>query len=294
MPENRTKTRAPAVPSTRGGRTLPAVDSIEIVVAPEDVERAGGLMWASGVAGIEERDEPDGRVRLIAGVPPEHADNVAAALGDSWEVTRGRLDPDQWTDSWKPYARAARIGDGIVVQPPWVAPIAGPGDLVISLDPGRAWGHGAHPSTLLAAEDLVALGTLERRAVLDVGCGSGLLSILAALRRSHRVVALDVDPAAVEATLANAMVNGVGPRVEVSSDPVATVAGPFDVVVANIGLGVLEELAPAIGRAVATDGVLVLSGLLDEQVDAVVAAYPAFRESSRRELEGWASVVLRP
>ena len=268
------------------------MDSIEIVVEAAEAELAGGIMWATGVAGIEERSEGGGRVRLIAGVPEEATDAVVAALEVHWPVTRGRLEPDRWIDSWRPYAKAARISGGIVVQPPWIEPIAGPDDVVISLDPGRAWGHGAHPSTLLAAEDLVAVDHLAGRSVLDVGCGSGLLSIVAAVRDAGRIVAVDIDPAAIEATLANATVNGLDGRIDVSSTPVRLVDGPFDVVVANIGLGVLVELSVALTELVARRGSLILSGLLDDQVDAAAAAYPAFAEHHRRELDGWASIVL--
>lgn len=268
------------------------MDSIEIVVDGAEAELAGGMMWEAGVAGIEERDEPDGRVRLIAGVPEEATDAVVASLDRYWPVVRGVMEPERWVDSWRPYARAARVSGGIVVQPPWIEPIAEPGDIVVSLDPGRAWGHGAHPSTLLAAEDLVATAPLAGASVLDVGCGSGLLALIAAMRHAEPVVAIDIDPAAVEATLANAAVNGVADRVDVSTTPVRLVEGRYDIVVANIGLSVLVDLAGALTDLVADGGRLVLSGLLDDQIDAAVGAYPQLTELSRRELDGWGSVVL--
>ena len=272
------------------------MESIEIVVAAEDVELAGGLMWAWGVEGIEERVESDDpaapTVRLIAGVPAEFADDVAAALVDRWPVARGQMQPELWADSWRPYAKAVRIRDQLVVQPPWIDPIARPGDVVISLDPGRAWGHGAHPSTVLVAEELVEIGSLARLSLLDVGCGSGLLAIVAAVQGAARVVAVDIDPGAVEATLSNAAVNGVDHLIEVSTNPVATIGGTFNLVVANIGLGVLRELAGTLVRLVADGGALVLSGLLDDQVDDAVAAYPTMIEVRRRDLDGWGVVVL--
>ncbi|MFN8050747.1 MAG: 50S ribosomal protein L11 methyltransferase [Acidimicrobiales bacterium] len=269
------------------------MDSIEIDVEPDEVELAGGLMWAAGVEGIEEREHADGRrVLLIAGVLPEHTDAVAAALEPRWAVRRGVMQPELWIDSWRPYARAARVGDHLVVQPPWIEPIAQPGDTVISLDPGRAWGHGAHPSTLLVAEELVAAPLLDGRSVLDVGCGSGLLSIVAAQRGARPVVAIDIDPAAIEATLANALVNGVDDRIDVSTTPVGVVTGRYDVVVANIGLAVLVDLATVLSALVAPGGMLVLSGLLADQVDPAVAAYPELAETRRTELDGWAAVVL--
>lgn len=268
------------------------MNSIEIVVDAAEAEEAGGLMWASGVAGIEERDESDGRVRLIAGVPEDATPAVVEVLEGRWAFSVGTMDPDRWADSWRPYAKAARISGGIVVQPPWIDPIARPGELEVVLDPGRAWGHGAHPSTLLAAEDLVAAGDLAGRSVLDVGCGSGLLSVLAALRGADAVVAIDIEAAAVEATLANALVNDVADRIDVSTTPVQILDAQFDLVVANIGLGVLVDLAAALADRIIPGGRLILSGLLDDQVDPARDAYPGLREVSRRELDGWGSVVL--
>lgn len=265
---------------------------MEVVVDAIEAEFASGVMWANGVAGIEERDEPDGRVRLIGGVPPESTSTLAAALDAHWPVVVGRLEPERWADEWRAHATAARLDAGYVIQPPWVEPIAEPGDTVISLDPGRAWGHGAHPSSVLAANDLVWLAPSGAR-VLDVGCGSGVLSLVAAAAGARHVLAVDVDLAAVEATLANAMVNDLADRIDASATPVALVEGPFDVVVANIGLGVLVELAPRIASLLAPGGALVLSGLLADQADEAIGAYAGFEVVRRTTLDGWTSVVLR-
>ena len=273
------------------------VESIELVVALEEVDDASGLMWATGVEGIEERSEPNGDVRLIAGVPPEHTDGVIAALAPRWEVTRGVMETEKWLDAWRPFARAVRLSERIVVQPPWVEPIAAPGDLVISLEPGRAWGHGAHPTTVLVARELVdtttAVGSAVAGAsVLDLGCGSGLLAVLAAVLGASSVVAIDIDPEAVRATADNAVANEVAELITASDTPVEGLTTTFDLVVANIGIRVLTESAGAIAAVVEPGGLLVLSGLLDEQVDPVVRAYPGFEEVRRVSLEGWSATVL--
>ena len=273
------------------------VDSIELVVALDEVDDASGLMWAAGVEGIEERSEPNGGVLLIAGVPPERTDAVIAALAPRWEVARGVMETEKWLDAWRPFAKAVRLSDGVVVQPPWVESIAAPGDLVISLEPGRAWGHGAHPTTVLVARELVdattAVGSAVAGAsVLDLGCGSGLLAVLAAVFGAASVVAIDIDPEAVRATADNAVANEVAQLVTVSDTPVENLTAAFDLVAANIGIRVLTELAGAIAAAVEPGGLLVLSGLLDEQIDPVVEAYPGFEEIRRVSLEGWSATVL--
>lgn len=269
------------------------MQSIEFVVSSVEAEFACGLLWSLGVSGIEERAEPDGEIRLIAGFEDDLADEAQAELEQRWPTERGTMNYEQYLDAWRPYASAVRVGDRLVIQPPWIAPIARPGDLVISVDPGRAWGHGAHPTTVLCVEELLSLGDLDGRVVLDVGCGSGVLSVAAALLGADVVEAIDIDLAAVEATLANALVSGVAGLVEASSTPVALVESSFDVVVANIGLATLVDLAPAITARVAPGGVAVLSGLLVDQVDAAVAAYGELVEVERRNADGWSVVVLR-
>lgn len=274
--------------------TLGTVNSIEIVVSAGEVELASDVLWTAGVAGIEERVLGRDTVRLIAGVPEERTADVVAAISPRWTVTQGVMRPELFEDSWRPYAQAVRIGDAVVVQPPWIPPIATPDDLVISLDPGRAWGHGAHPSTRLIAEELVRLGSLTGFTVLDVGCGSGLLAVVAAALGADRVVAIDIDHEAVGATLGNAAVNGVADRIEVSSTPANLIREEFDVVVANIGLTVLTELAATLRPLVRPRGVLMLSGLLDDQLDSAAAAYRPFEETGRRTMDGWGSVVVQP
>lgn len=274
--------------------TLRTVNSIEIVVAATDVDLASDILWTSGVEGIEERVESASTVRLIAGVPEDSTAAVVDAIADRWAVTHGVLRPELYEDSWRPYARAVRIGPSIVVQPPWIPSIATPSDRVISLDPGRAWGHGAHPSTRLIAEELVRLDSLAGFTVLDVGCGSGLLTIVAAVLGADRVAAIDIDNEAIGVTLGNAAVNGVVGRVEASTTPANLIRGEFDVVVANIGLTVLTELSATLRALVRPRGVIMLSGLLDDQIDTAVSAFRPFEETGRRTMDGWGSVVMRP
>jgi ribosomal protein L11 methyltransferase len=130
--------------------------------------------------------------------------------------------------------------------------------------------------------------------VLDVGCGSGVLGVTALLLGAERVVAVDVDPAAVQATGQVAAANGVAGRVQVSTDPVAEVAGAFALVLANIGAGVLVELAPSVTARVAADGHLVLAGFLDADAARVCEAYRrhGLTELHRIDDDGWACLTL--
>jgi ribosomal protein L11 methyltransferase len=202
-------------------------------------------------------------------------------------------DDGSWSDAWRPWARATRIREALLIRPPWIHAVAEPGDTVISLDPGQGWGHGAHPTSVLVSEVLVDHAPLTGATVLDVGCGSGVLSLVAAACGAAAVEAIDIEPAAVAATLANAGVNGLDPVIVASTTPIARVGGTFDWVLANIGAEQLLGMATRLEAAVAPAGTLVLSGLLIEQVDRVVAAFDDLVEVDRPSLDGWAAPVLR-
>jgi ribosomal protein L11 methyltransferase len=131
--------------------------------------------------------------------------------------------------------------------------------------------------------------------VLDLGCGSGVLAVAAALLGAGSVVAIDVDPEARRATADNARTNGVEAQIEVT-DVLAVRSPPFELIVANIGAAVLTDLAPVIVAAVAEGGVVVLGGLLVDQAPDVVAAYgrtgAGLRLVATDQEDGWATLVL--
>lgn len=282
--------------------------AVEVVVGADEADLASGLLWEADVSAVAEHAEGDGRVRLRADVPPGGIEAVRSALGDRWPVTEVRV--DDGLDTWREHAVAVRAGRRLVVRPPWV-PLGevGPEDVVVEVDPGAAFGHGAHPTTRLCLAALEA--ELEVRpggAVLDVGSGSGVLAVAAARLGAARVVAVDIDPAAVAATRANAAANGVADRIEASSvgppggraggqDPpvgsLASLPGPFDVVVANIGAATLVALASDLVGLVAPGGVAVLSGLLDPPPPEVGAAHAPLAVAGVPSLDGWSALVLR-
>ena len=180
-----------------------------------------------------------------------------------------------WEDRWRGFHRPVRVGP-LWVGPPWEL---APGDSVpVVIDPGRAFGTGAHPTTRLCLELL--LGE-ERGSVLDVGCGSGVLAIAAAKLGHDPVVAVDVDLSAVEATRGNAERNDVAVdarRIDATASPLPRT----DLAFANIALGAVEE----VGVRLAAPRV-VTSGYLAPDVPSL----EGFRRVERRELDGWAADV---
>ncbi len=183
---------------------------------------------------------------------------------------------DGWEDSWRAFHHGVVVGR-FWVGPPWEDAPAETEAIVI--DPGRAFGTGAHPTTRLSLE---LLQELKGGSVLDVGCGSGVLSIAAAKLGFAPVVGIDVDDAAIEATLANAQVNGVELTVRLA-DALADELPWTELAVANVALDVVERLLPRLAARQ-----LVASGYLER--DELEAA--GWRRVARRTTDGWAADLL--
>ena len=260
---------------------------VRVEVAGGDAEVAADLLWQAGATAVGEDGSERGPTVLTADLDACPA--AVRALARSVEVF---ADDGRWQDGWRPFARSVRAGP-FLVRPPWVE--RGEADaegIDLLLDGGRAFGTGSHPSTTLALEalaDVVADGD----SVLDVGCGSGALAVGAALLDAARVVAIDVDPAAVEATTANAARNGVGALVAVHLLDAAACEGTFDVVVANLGAPLVADLAATLLARLRAGGALILSGLLDERASSVVAAYDGAVTFDVRRRDGWTCLAGR-
>lgn len=286
------------------------LQAIEVTVEAGQVDLVSGLLWTASVAAVAEHLVDDDMVILRTDVPPGGVAAVADALAGiaASEAIRVVEVLDDGLDAWRAHAEIIEVGRRLLVRPPWL-PWEGPDDdhdeelIVIELDPGRSWGHGAHPTTrlcLVEIERMLDAANAEKRevTVVDVGCGSGVLSVAAALLGAARVEAFDLDPEAVKATTENARRNGVADRVQVhrvepghSLTPLDALNAPADVIVANIGAATLVDLAPHLLAHLAPTGKLVLSGLLDPPPPEVTAAY-APRVLTITTLAGWSALTL--
>jgi ribosomal protein L11 methyltransferase len=275
--------------------THPAVTVRVRVPSAAELDLAADALWRAGAVAIEEREASDGLV-LIAGVAAGgEAEPLLAAVASRWPAELVPVDPDAAFDAWRDHARQVEVGDRLVVRPPWVRPSPrASGRIELVIDPGRAFGSGAHPSTRLA------LAALERSLVddarvLDAGCGSGVLAIAALRLGASRATGIDVDPAALDATRRNAAGNGVSDRLSVSDASVGQVAatrGPFELVVANMLLPDLVGLTRPLRAALAPGGTLVLSGVLTEQRRTLLAAYAPLESAGEQADEGWLAVTF--
>jgi ribosomal protein L11 methyltransferase len=218
--------------------------------------------------GFEEIDRVDG-VELVAYTDASGEERLWHAFGsaEAHEVADG------WEDQWRSFHRPVRVGR-LWVGPPWETP---DGDAIaIVVDPGRAFGTGAHPTTRLCLE---LLEGLPRSSVLDVGCGSGVLSIAAAKLGFGPILAVDVEAAAVEAARANAAANGV--EIEVSQlDALTSPLPRGELVVANIALAAVEQI-PVPPEALR----FLTSGYLQSDEPAV----DGWTRVKRRRADGWAA-----
>jgi ribosomal protein L11 methyltransferase len=205
-------------------------------------------------------------------------EEVERALRSAFdEVSAEAVEPG-WEDRWKSFHQPVVIRR-LWVGPPWAT--ARKGLVPVVIDPGRAFGTGAHPTTRLCLE---LLQEIEPGSLLDAGCGSGVLAIAAAKIGFGPILAVDNDPEAIEATARNAEENGVVLDEVRVSDVLADPLPPTDVAVCNIGLPVLEELAPRLEC-----GLLVASGFLETD-DVRLDGYEIV---SRHEQGEWAAVVAR-
>jgi len=239
--------------------------------------------------GVEELDVSAEVVEYaVYGSPGELPELPAlrAAAGGAYVDIRSEPVADDWDQRWRRFHRPVTIGGRLTVRPPWEAP-AGT-ELEVVIDPGRAFGTGAHATTVLCLELLLDTG--PGGSLVDLGCGSGVLAITAARLGWSPVLALDNDPLAVQATLANCARNRV--RLEARRlDMLAEQVPDADLVVANVLSGPLIRWAQAQRRLADR---LILGGMLAAEADSVAVAFAArgLRELERRRRGEWAALLM--
>jgi ribosomal protein L11 methyltransferase len=232
----------------------------------------------------------DGYVEYaVYGAPGELPDlpEGDADVGGVRVVVEGSEVPDDWAERWKRFHVPVLVGGRVWVRPPWEEAAVRPGVIDLVVDPGRAFGTGAHPTTRLCLELLLELEPSGSFA--DLGCGSGVLAIAAAKLGFDPVTAVDSDRGAVEATTANAVANGVAldriGRLNLRDEP----APGADAVAANLMRPLLLRVAELLEEPPST---LIASGLLEHEADEVVAAFAPLVDRRRLVDRGWVALLL--
>ena len=202
-----------------------------------------------------------------------------------------------WAEKWKEHFKPVRIGKRITVKPSWEPYSPEPGEVVLTIDPGQAFGTGTHETTQMCLrflEEAFDAPPVPRR-VLDIGTGTGILGIAAARLGASFTLGIDVDPKGVEVARENARNNGVGDRFLTATTPLSHVEGRYDLILANVLAEILSDLKQEITARLSPGGDLILSGILSEKSDSVKREYESIgcRLVGIKEEGQWAALLFR-
>lgn len=277
---------------------LPAWLKITLRGNDGDLEALGLALMELGSGGIEE-----GAGYVAAWFKPEGREEVEARLaalsaasggGVSWEWDE--VEKEDWWESWKKYFHPFRASERLWVRPSWEeADPPEPAMITLIVDPGRAFGTGAHETTRLCLRLIdEALRDKPCGEMLDVGCGSGILTVAARLLGVPKATAIDIDPLAVSATIENAGTNHVAEGVLAARADVRAVNARYPLVVCNILYQIIMGIAPELCRRVEPGGALILSGFLTPELDSVERMFGNLGMTvvKREELGPWGALVL--
>ena len=218
------------------------------------------------------------------------------------KVAQKVLPDEDWSETWKSFFMPFVIGEKIVIKPSWEPYEPKPAQVLIEIDPGRAFGTGKHPSTALCLKILAFIlsGSPGKKidsiaSVLDVGTGSGILGIAAARLGARRVLGLDIDPEVLKTAEANLRRNGVEGIMSVSNLPLHQLKETYDLVIANLTAPIIQQMAASLSRSVSLHGWLVLSGLLNEEMEEVVKSFQAyyFEPVDSWAMDEWRAILFR-
>lgn len=220
----------------------------------------------------------------------------------TYEVEIKHVDEEDYANSWKQYYKPIKIGNRIVVVPEWEPYEKADGEITVTLNPGMAFGTGTHETTSMCIEALQDI-VFEGDEVLDIGCGSGILSVTALLCGANRADATDIDRNAVNVAYENAELNGVKDRLHATEDNILSVESPirtagkkYNVVIANIVADVIIETCGFVKTLIKPYGCFVASGIISERLDDVVKAMNdnGLCVAAIHEKRGWNCIIANP
>ncbi len=253
---------------------------------------------------IDEELVKSDRTRSVIHIYVSECDNAAeavtyltehlAAAGISAEVQSEDTDDSDWNENWKKYFKAFSVGERLAVCPSWETYENTDSRTVINLDPGAAFGTGTHATTSLCME-ILEKNVTDTTTVLDVGTGSGILSIAALLLGAKSAIGVDIDAQSVQVAKENAVINGVSDRAQfIVGDLAEKISGKYDIVCANIVADVVIRLFENIADFMNDDGILIVSGIIDMRAVDVesAAAQHGFNIKEKLMREEWCAYIL--
>ena len=246
------------------------------------------------------QDRTHGKIHIFISPEDNPAEAVSFlrerlnALGIEHEISSASCDVESCLESWKKYFDPLPVGKKLLIRPVWRDDFDPDGRTVLNLDPGLAFGTGAHETTRLCLE------TLEKYVfpgctMLDVGCGSGILSVAALLLGAKSALGIDIDEMAVKASLDNARLNSVEDRYTAVKGNLADKAdGCYDIITANIVADAIIALSPDIISHMNSSSIYIMSGIIDSRLDDVISALPdALEITEQYEEKGWLCLAAK-
>lgn len=300
---------------------------ITITVATADIDTAGDIanmvvpygIYIEDYSALEEetmeiahidlieesllqRDRTKGIIHIYVNPDENPMESVAFirdrlnSVGISHEINILDCKTEDWQNNWKQYFKPMPVGEKLLIRPVWVDDFDDMGRKILNIEPGLAFGTGSHPTTKLCLE------TLEKyvrndTTVLDIGCGSGILSIACLLLGAESAVGVDIDELAVKTAKSNALENGFDePKfVAIEGNLSDNVSGKYNLVVANIVADIIVEFNKDVGRFLSDDGIYITGGIIESREDDVLFSFAqnGFEVVERYENNGWLVFALK-
>ncbi|NMA94865.1 MAG: 50S ribosomal protein L11 methyltransferase [Clostridiales bacterium] len=221
---------------------------------------------------LEKDDALHDRLQYIRQTVRDIIKDVSSMDIGPGEVELVAVSENDWASSWKSYFKPRKVGKKIVIKPTWEEYAGKNEEVIIEIDPGMAFGTGTHETTILCMEMLEKY-IKEQDIVLDIGCGTGILSILGILLGANRALAVDIDKNAVDIAKENAKINYVEDKLEVvHGDLFGSVEGQFDIIVSNIIADVIIEISQDIDKFMKNSGLFIASGIILDRLKDVKQA----------------------
>lgn len=259
----------------------------------EGKDRAAEILIIAGSPGVIDKDTYlKGYLPLDDSTDIEHIKMELECFG--WGCTVRPFEDRDWTTRWRRYSKPVRISKTLMIKPTWEEVKPQKGQIIIEIDPGRAFGTGSHPSTRVCLKAMEVLFKEYRpKNMLDVGTGSGILAIAARKLGAEYIVGIDTDSVTIRVAKENARLNLT--KIALSKRGIEDIPGRFSMVVANIITEELVKIAPALVKRISPDGFLILSGILRERVAEVKKAYRTFFQKTYRTFRygEWVCLVYR-
>ena len=284
--------------------------TVDLLIPADFCESVSNFLMEQGGTGIEEIAESPRRTRLKTYFPETGREGQVLRILHRYLKSLERLYPGRfsfqvetsttpekdWGERWKQFFKPVQVTPRIVVKPPWSRVRLGKGQIPVEINPGVAFGTGTHATTKLCIQALENALRKRGLSVLDVGTGSGILSIVAAKLGAREVWGVDPDGASVENAKENVARNGVSTCVRIRRGTIGSIGNTFDIVVANIDLRVLRKMRWPLVRHLASGGFLVLSGLLDREKERVEKHYletGLLVKAGAAQMEEWVCLKFR-